>query len=227
MKKIILIALIALLPSALFSYEISFNKKFSKTVTPDLLTTHVNVNVEDKDELFINEKIEVFNKYIKSNSKVTKKNGTFTLSPKYRYYKDKQEFTGYVGSLRYEVKSKNAKVLNDFLASLISLKQEADSRKVKLNISNISWITSEQLYTNNLDELRIGAITWIESYSNSLTATLAKDCQVKKISISDNNRDNFLRANTMAYSAKSSSHVAPIRSNKEISINPNFVLECK
>lgn len=228
MKRIILWLAIAFLPLSLFSYEISFNKNFSKTVTPDLLTTYVTINVENKDEKFINKKIEDFNKYIKKNNNVIKKNGTFTLSPKYRYYKDKQEFIGYVGSLRYQIKSKNAKHINSFIDDLIRIKQELDSRKIKLNISNVSWIVSETLHANSLDDLRIEAITWIESYSNSLTVTLSKDCTVRKININSSvSRQNFARANSMAYSTKSASNVAPISSDKEININPNFVLECK
>jgi len=225
MNKNLLTILVALLPTALFSYEVSFNKKFSKAVTPDLLTTFVTVNVEDDDEVFINNKIEIFNEYIKSNKTITKKNGTYTLSPKYRYYKDKQEFTGYVGNLRYQIKTDDAKRINKFFDQLIVLKQKADSRKVKLNISNVTWIVSPALYNEILDSLRLEAIRWINGYTTSLSQTINKSCEVKKININNIN-NNILRANAMAFSDKAS-HVAPERSDKEISISPNFVMECK
>lgn len=225
MKKFII--LVALLPLALFSYEISFNKKFSQTVTPDLLTTYISINIDDEDENFINEKIEIFNNFIRKDSKVNKKNGSFTLSPKYRYYKDKQEFTGYVGILRYKIEAKNAKNINSFTNELIAVKQKIDSRKVKLNISNVSWVISQKLQEKSLDDLRINVIKWIENYSDTLSTSLRKECEVEKINI-NRSAQNFLRAEAAGLaSMKTRSDIAPVNSDKEISINPNFILECK
>lgn len=48
MKKLLAVAI--LLPILSFSYEINFNKSFSKVVNPDLLTTNINISVEKKDE---------------------------------------------------------------------------------------------------------------------------------------------------------------------------------
>lgn len=225
MKKFII--LVALLPLALFSYEISFNKKFSQTVTPDLLTTYISINIDDDDENFINEKIDIFNNFITNDSKVNKKNGSFTLSPKYRYYKDKQEFTGYVGILRYKIEAKNAKNINSFTNELIAIKKKIDSRKVKLNISNVSWIISQDLQEKSLDALRINVIKWIGNYSNTLSSSLNKKCEIKNINI-NRSAQNFLRAEAAGLaSMKTRSDIAPVNSDKEISINPNFILECK
>lgn len=225
MRKFII--LVALLPLALFSYEISFNKKFSQTVTPDLLTTYISINIDDDDENFINEKIDIFNNFITNDSKVNKKNGSFTLSPKYRYYKDKQEFTGYVGILRYKIEAKNAKNINSFTNELIAVKKKIDSRKVKLNISNVSWIISQDLQEKSLDALRINVIKWIGNYSNTLSSSLNKECEIKNINI-NRSAQNFLRAEAAGLaSMKTRSDIAPVNSDKEISINPNFILECK
>jgi len=229
MKKLFLLFL---LPITLLSYEISFNKKFSKSVSGDLLTTYVNISVEDKNETIINQKIEEFNKYIKNYNKINKKNGNFTLSPKYKYSKNTQKFVGYVGNLRYKIESRNAKNLNEFINTLITIKEKNESKSTKLSFSNISWRLSKNLSASSIDELRISAITWIEAYSNSLTTTLSKDCNVKKINI-DNVMQQYGRNYRMAesslglVSSKKVSNVTPINSNQEITINPNFVLECK
>jgi len=232
MKKSLLLVLLFLLPSALLSYEISFNKKFSKSISGDLLTTFVNIKVEDKNEIVINQKIEEFNKFIKKYNKVEKKNGNFTLSPKYKYTKNTQVFVGYIGSLRYKIESKSAKNLNKFINTLITIKEKNESKSTKLSFSNISWRLSKNLSASSIDELRISAITWIEAYSNSLTTTLSKDCNVKKINI-DNVMQQYGRNYRMAesslglVSSKKVSNVTPVNSNQEITINPNFVLECK
>ena len=48
MKKLILKTTL-LLPILGFSYELNFNKSFSKNVNADVLVTNVNIMVEKKD----------------------------------------------------------------------------------------------------------------------------------------------------------------------------------
>ena len=55
MKKLLAVAI--LLPILSFSYEINFNKSFSKVVNPDLLTTNINISVEKKDDHAFGNKI--------------------------------------------------------------------------------------------------------------------------------------------------------------------------
>jgi predicted secreted protein len=216
-----------LLPSSLFSYEVSFNKKFTKSVTPDLLSTHINVIIENESEKFINNHIEKFNEYIKNNTLIEHNHGSYTLSPKYNYFKNTQKFIGYVGNLKYTIKSKNAKNLNEFINDLIEIENKFRKVNVKLRISNVSWITSTKLYDKSLDDLRINAMTWIETYASSLQNVLSKNCVVKSININKSN-NQFLRASSVeSYSSKRISNVAPVNSNQEIRIEPNFIMECK
>ena len=58
-KKLFIIGL--LFPIFGFSYEVNFNKSFSKVVNPDLLTTNITINIEKKDENKVNSEIEKFN----------------------------------------------------------------------------------------------------------------------------------------------------------------------
>jgi len=216
-----------LLPMPLFSYEISFNKKFSKLVAPDLLTTYVNVSIENDSEKFINENIEKYNDYIKENDLIEKTHGNFTLSPKYNYFKNTQKFVGYVGSLKYTIKASNASNLNKFINELIELEKKLDKNNVKLRISNVSWIISSKLYDNSMDTLRIDAMTWIEKYSKSLKNVLSKDCIVKKIDIDKSDNQAVRFSQIKLSSSKRVSNVAPVNANQEIKIEPNFLLECK
>ena len=227
-KKLFIIGL--LLPIFGFSYEVNFNKSFSKVVNPDLLTTNITINIEKKDENKVNSEIEKFNDFFKKTNDVTLKNGSFTLSPKYKYHDNKQEFLGYIGSLRYSVESKNAKDLNTFMDKLISIKESIKSEDVKLNISNVSWNISDDLQNKSFDALRLESINWVESYAKSLSSQVSKYCEVSKINISESNNGNVVYARAeMAYSGmlKMAADVAPISSEQNITINPNFVLECK
>ena len=224
-KFIFLIAL--LFPISLLSYEISFNKKFIKSVAPDVLSTNVNISIDNESEKFISTHIEKFNKYIKSNETIQKNHGNITISPKYKYFKNTQKFIGYHGNLNYTVKSKTANALNAFIDDLIVLESKYDRDNVKLRVSNLSWAISNKLFDDSLDILRIDAIKWIDSYSSSLKNLLSKDCSVKSININQSN-PQFLRASSMQNSSsKRISNVAPISTNQEIKIEPNFILECK
>ena len=219
-----------LLPILSFSYEINFNKSFSKVVNPDLLNTYININVEKKDESKVNIEIEKFNDFMKNNKSITLKNGSFTLSPKYKYYENKQEFVGYVGSLRYTAESTDAKKLNSFMDELISIKDSRKSEDVKLNISNVSWKISDELQNKSYDELRLESITWLESYSKTLSTKLSKSCEIKTINVNESQNGNIMYARAeMSYSSKAkiAADVAPINSEQNININPNFTLECK
>lgn len=228
MKKKLLA--LAVLPIFAFSYELNFNKNFSKVVNPDLLTTQINISVEKKDENKVNVEIEKFNDFIKSKNGVTIKNGSYTLSPRYKYYNNKQEFIGYVGNLRYTAESSNAKELNIFMDKLITINDATKSEDVKLNISNVSWKVSDELQNSSYDELRLESIIWLESYAKTLSSKLSKFCEVKNINVNESNNGNIMYARSeMAYSsmAKSVADVTPVSSEQNISINPNFVLECK
>ena len=227
MKKLLPLLL---LPILSFSYEINFNKSFSKVVNPDLLNTYININVEKKDESKVNIEIEKFNDFMKNNKSITLKNGSFTLSPKYKYYENKQEFVGYVGSLRYTAESTDAKKLNSFMDELISIKDSTKSEDVKLNISNVSWKISDELQNKSYDELRLESITWLESYSKTLSTKLSKSCEIKTINVNESQNGNIMYARAeMAYSSKAkvAADVAPINSEQNININPSFTLECK
>ena len=229
MKKRLFIPLL-LIPILGFSYEVNFNKSFSKIVNPDLLTTNISISVEKKDESKINSEIERFNDFFKKTNDVILKNGSFTLSPKYKYHDNKQEFIGYFGNLRYIIESKNAKDLNDFIDKLISIKESVKSEEVKLNISNISWKTSDDLQNKSLDALRLEAIHWVDSYSKSLSTQVSKYCEISKINIFESISGNvtYARAEMSSFGvSKMAADVAPISNEQNITINPNFVLECK
>ena len=224
MKKRFFIAAL-LLPILGFSYELNFNKSFTKVVNPDLLTTNITISVEKKDENKVNSEIEKFNDFLKKTNDITLKNGSFTLSPKYKYHDNKQEFLGYVGNLRYTAESKNAKDLNVFMDKLISIKENIKSEEVKLNISNVSWKTSDNLENKSFDELRLEAINWIDGYAKTLSSQVSKYCEVSKINIFETNTGNVVYARAEMASlgmSKMAADVAPISSEQNIKIKARY-----
>ena len=113
---------------------------------------------------------------------------------------------------------------------LISIKDSIKSDDAKLNISNVAWNISDDLQNKSFDDLRLDAIHWIEAYSKSLSISISKNCEVTKINISETNTGNIAYARSeMLYStmSKKVADVVPINSEQNITISPNFVLECK
>lgn len=227
MNKILKIACISLLPIVGFSYELNFSKEFKETINPDLLTTNISISIENKDENKINKDIEVFNNFIKNTKLVEIKRGSYSLNPKYKYYKDRQEFIGYSGYLNYSVESKMAKPLNQVINKIIDLKESKQS--VKLNISNITWEISDVKESKSFDNLRLEAIKWVNTYSSTLSKKLHTKCNVKAININGYNPPIRSYSNGMALtkSSRMAYDVSPVKKEQDISINPYFSLECK
>jgi predicted secreted protein len=226
MKRFLLA--IFILPVVLFSYEINFSKSFTTSVSPDLLTTYVDVSIFDEKERVINSEIEKFNDFFKEYDEVVIKDGRYNLSPRYKYINNKQIFTGYIGSLRYKIESNSAKNINEFINQILELKDRSKNDELKLNISNINWNVSNELYNKNLDNLRIESILWINDYAKSLSNKISKRCSVEKLDINSVNRGNiYMARESVVMSAKVASDVTPASSDENITINPSFVLECK
>jgi uncharacterized protein YggE len=228
-KKLLLIAMFAI-PSFLFSYEIAFNKNFSKKLKGDVITTSVNINIEDKKEKVINRKIEKFNRFFKQEKSLTKKGGSFSLNPRYKYYNNKQVFLKYVGSLRYSLESKNAQDLNSFVQKLIDYKEALDDENIKLSISSISWQVSKKQQEFIMDKLKLSSIKWAESYAKKLSRELNQDCEIKNININTRFTNPIPMHRKMAMSVSSlekSAAVSPLNTNKELNLSANYKMECK
>lgn len=221
MKKIFVLLFVSVY---VFGFELTFNKKFETKVAPDMLRLNVTVSIEQKDERYITDNIEYFNDYIKDNDKIIKENGSFNLSPRYNYQSKKRNFLGYVGTLRYTIKSKSATDINQFIDEFIEIKNNQKSNNIKVNISNTNWIISQKLHNDSLDSLRLEAINWIEFYASDLT----KQCQVKSININGTRpNQRIMNQSVMMKSSKSHANITPMQSQKQITINPSYVLECR
>lgn len=227
MKKKLLITTL-LLPILGFSYELNFSKSFSKVLNSDLLSTSVNISIENKDEKVVNSQIEKYNKFIKENKTVSIKNSNYNLSPQYEYVKDKRNLKGYVGDSRFTVQSKDAQKINTFLNEIVSLKANDKASDLKLDISNLAWEISEELQNQSYDDLRLESLIWIETYAKELSSKIAKKCEVKNVNILDSN-EHFQAKTRMVSMAMDSinSDITPLNSEQNTSINTNFILDCK
>ena len=223
MKRILLSTLIAI-PSLLFSYELDFNKSFSKSIQNDKLNTNINVVIDSKEIEYINEKIEFFQDFISDDTLVTKKNGNYSLLPQYIYVNKKQKFVGYRGSLQYTIETPKYENINQFVSQLNSIKENMNTKQVKVSISNLQWIVSKELYEKNIDEMRIESIKWLKEYIPKLDA----NCNIKSISLNRNNNYSSRRyMNSAMMESVKSLNITPSQTKQSITLNANYKIECK
>ncbi len=224
MRKIFVLLCVSIY---VFGFEISFNKKFIKHITPDKLSTHVTINVVKDDEIDISPILNKFNKFIIQNEKVEKKGGIFSISPKYKYKNGTSRIIGYNGSLRYTIFSTNSDDINEFIKIVLNLKDDDDT---SVSISSLNWIVSDSKYSNIIEELRLKAIIWSKEYALTLSNKMGTLCEVKVINLNSNHFKPVYRAMPMMKSmniAMDAPMPVPQQTKNSISINPSYLMECK
>ena len=222
MKKYLLL----FLPLLVFSYEIEFNKKFTKKLVPNILSANITISIEDSKEKFVIEKLEVFNKKIKEYTKLEKELGSFNIRPVYQHSSNTPKIDGYKGDLRYKISTQNAIFVGEFVSMITSLKEDRDT---SVSLDDLSWKVKEDSLAIALDILRFESITWIENYTKVLSQDLNKECVVKSINLSNSAQalPYAVRQFRIDSSAQKNEILVPEISEQNISINTNYRLECK
>lgn len=225
MKKILLVLI---LPFALFGFEIVFNKKFNKEVTPDKLSTYITITVNKNSENEITPILNNFNDFISGSRNVEKKSGDFSIRPKQKFEKGQSTIIGYSGNLKYTILANSSKDMNKFIKKLLKQKENEDT---SISISMLNWIVSETKHANTTEKLQLEAINWSQKYSQELSAELNKSCQTKKINISTASYIPMYRNSRISEAVSSTISIQnvpiPEVTANDISITPNFILECK
>ncbi|MCT7446517.1 SIMPL domain-containing protein [Aliarcobacter skirrowii] len=226
MKRVL--KLLLLLPIFALSYELNFNNSFSKSLNPDILSSTVNISVTKENENSANKEIEKFNDFLKNTKNITLKNTNYNLTPKYEYIENKPYFKGFIATINFVVESKESSIINSFLSDLLAFKDSQKKSDIKINISNLSWEVSEKLQNKIIDNLRLESILWIEDYAKEISKKSSKKCEIKSVIINEDGNYNFSRVKAVSFSTNSENmDISPIRSEQNIKINTNYILDCK
>lgn len=221
-----LLKLLLILPIFTFAFEVEFTKKFSKELKNDTLSTYLTVSILDDTELKVAERLEVFNKKIKSYDKVERRLGNFNIRPKYKYFSNTPKIIGYLGELRYKVSSRKARFMDEFVSEITKLKENRDTT---ISVNNLAWTVKEDTYNVTLDILRLEAILWGQQYAKNLSKDIDKDCEIKEVKINTTNQTAIMpRGAVYTNSTATKKTIAIPEANQEkIKINPKYVLECE
>ena len=221
-----ILKLLLVFPIIAFSFELEFNKKFSKVLPHDTLSAYITITISDEEEISVAERLEVFNEKVKIHDKVENELLSSNIRPKYKHSANTPRNSGFVGELRYKADSYKARHMRDFISEITSLKRNRDT---SVSITSLSWTVKEDTYNVVLDLLRFEAITWGEEYSKRLSEDVKKNCSIKKIEM--NTVDQFEKnVEQTVYTITSINNKSiPLQElNQElIKINPTYILECK
>ena len=171
-----------------------------------------------------------FNKLITQYDEVEKRAGEFSIKPKYKYDKGQSSIIGYNGILSYTIYSTNSKEMNQFIRSLLDQK---DNEEISISISGLKWIVSQSKKSEGIEELRLESIIWAKKYVSTISKKIDSICKIKVIKISpDKNFNPLYSANRtelimMSKTTHDSNIPVPKASKNRLTINPQYVLECK
>ena len=224
MKKLFVLLYVSVY---VFSFELTFNKKFVKETIPDLLGTNISVIVFKTDETEIAPILAKYTKKFDRDKSVDKKNGLVSILPKYKYANGISKIIGYTGKIQYKISSQKSENINNFIQDILELRDDED---VSISIAALKWQMSDAKYNEILDSLRLESVQWPIQYSNTLSNKIAKACEVKNININSyiprNNYASSPRIQKMSM-ASSSDVILPKQTKNTISLNPSYLLECR
>lgn len=213
-------------PLFLFSFELEFSKSFQHKLAKDVLRTNLTIIINDKSELKVEERLNLFDNKIKSFNNLEKERKNFTIKPIYRHSLNTPVIKEYKGELRYEINANKATLLNDFISNITKLKNNRDTT---VSVKNPIWEVEEETYNVSLDLLRLEAINWAKRYSRNLSNDLNKECKVKKIFMNTNQQLAKITEKAVYTNNPADTKFVPVPKTEQekIIISPKFVLECK
>jgi len=220
-KKILLLFIIS---ASLNAYTIDFDREFKLSLKPNRLQGGINISVHKNSEKEVLQKLAKYSNFISKYNAIKKEEGSYSVSPNYHYINNKRIKDGYRGSIYYKIFADNITNFNIFIEKLQNKKRD---KNVNISISSVSWQLSPKQREGRVDNLRMRAIEWANSYAKRLSTKLKRECSVTQISFSP---IRYPRPVTMAMprvAMSKSDAPVPEQTTRNISIRPHIQLECK
>lgn len=220
MKNIFLILIVTFNLSNAF--EVHKSKEFYKEIEPTKMGTSIVLNMIDKDKLIIQ---KAFKEAIDiSNKAQICTNGSYRISPKYRYKDQDRVFVGYQGNLTFKCEFQDTIVFDKINSKLdeITIKKDA----LKLTINPIQWVIHKKVIEQTNEELELQALHFAKSYTKFLASVYAQQCKIKEVSLNQITRPIYQRSNYKSMAESASITTEPIKSNQTIKYSASYKFEC-
>ena len=217
-----------ILPFILYGFDINFGKKFTEEIVPNKLSTKIVITIDKDREDKLSPILNRFNIFISQEKDIEKKDGQFFIEPRYTYNGGKSKIIGYSGILKYSIYSTNDKNMNSFLKALLNLKKNKD---ISISISSLKWIVDDSKNEKVLASLRLKSILFGKKYASEISVKIDNFCVLKNINITSHSFRPFYNISThgvkMSSSINESNIPVPQANKNSLSIEVNYILECK
>ena len=212
MKKIII--LIFILFYNLQALDISKQKTFSTTIPPTIQTTSFSLNhiAKTSDEIE-----DIFNKAIKivTKSKICS-GGQYRIYPDYKYVENRKIEIGYNSNLHFSCEFNDNRKYEKTLNKIKEL-------NIKLTQNSINYKVPDEKIEQEKSKLEFLAFNYAKQYVEKIDA-IFNNCKIKSITF--NNYNNPIQYKTLARQ-ENSTVTSPIAKDIEISLNVNYIFDCK
>lgn len=225
--------ILMVLSSVIFGYEIEFQKKFSKEISNDEITSYISIYSKHKMQkkaIYGLSKYKTFMEKTKDIKKLNIKQNTY---PEYRYEKqtNKRVLEGYKATLTYTISSDSPTKISEYIEELLKIKKYGEA--IQVTFSNLTYQVSKKKKEATEDALRLEAIVWGKYHGMDLSVKVGQKCEVHNIIINPN---SYIRPMHTTYRTLGKSAMAmesnidvsmPTPSDTNISINSLFKFQCK
>ncbi len=223
MRTILLLLLFVGIP--LFAVEnlIIERDEFTKTLTPNSLSTQVVIKRENsQDQNIIIRDLNMLNDRLKGGQKVCDGGGV-SIYPEYSYEDRKREFLGYRGESIYSCNFEN---IEDFEISYGIIQEFfKENDKYKIEISPLTWNLEAQEIEIAQKELINRAILQGYARAKELTKLTKESCFVTKTDFTQNS--HYIRQRSTQELANSTTPNEPIKRDEVVKIIALYEFICR
>lgn len=151
-------------------------------------------------------------------------NGSYRISPRYTYNKQKRSFAGYQGDITFKCEFKDAKKLDSVISGLDKISSKKD--KFKLTVNPINWELEKQNILHVKKELELEALLFANRYREFLNDIYKTTCKVKDVFLNPTSRDIIPSPKFALMRESQSQTTAPIMSQHTIKYSASYSFEC-
>lgn len=231
MMKYLLISIV--LCGVVFGYEIEFQKKFSKEISNDEITSYISVYSKHNQPKNAIYNLSKYKSLMEKNKDIKKLNIKQNTYPEYRYEKstNRRVLEGYKATLAYTISSDDPTKISEYIEDLLKIKKYGED--IQVTFSNLTYGVSKKKREATEDALRLDAIVWGKYHAMDLSVKVGAKCKVSNIVINPN---SYIRPMQSTYRALGKSAMAmessvdvsmPTPSDTHISIDSLFKFICK
>lgn len=194
MKLLLLLLAVA---TSLFADDISEknlttitkSQKFVSSISPDKLSTTLNINIVEKDYTKASNELSTLSNALKKYENICKSSGYSVLkASEWDSTQKKNIFIGYKGMVNIACEYTTPREIEKLYNEPALKKLITDNKNVTMNNQGTRWIVSDDALSKKREELETEAILYANTFTTKLSTLLKKECATKEMHLSTLNQ---------------------------------------